>query len=137
MGHNIINHFLKYYYRHRLDHCRKTSTQKLGYLAEIYAKYWLNTHDISTLLHRYRCHLGEIDLLMFDQQTLIAVEVKFRSADLHVEQYPVLRTTQLNRIAQAMTHFLSNHPIQFKNHRIDLIHIVGSQKQPLWLKGIG
>lgn len=57
----------------------KHDTQKLGFNAEAIAAQHLQTRGFSLVEQNYHSRWGEIDLIMTDTQTLIFVEVRYRS----------------------------------------------------------
>jgi putative endonuclease len=52
----------------------------IGLLAEELALAHLLAHGLKLLKRNYRCKLGEIDLVMLDGQTLVLVEVRYRTS---------------------------------------------------------
>lgn len=56
---------------------RLLSTLK-GQQAEAVACDYLKQHGLTLLAKNFRCRLGEIDLIMREQETLVFIEVRYR-----------------------------------------------------------
>jgi putative endonuclease len=52
--------------------------QQLGTSAEQYACAYLQKQGLKLVTSNFRCRLGEIDLIMYDGQELVFVEVRYR-----------------------------------------------------------
>ena len=91
-----------------------------GLAAERLAALWLRLKGYRVLARRWRCHLGEIDLVAYRPSfrlkatkdsasgTLVAVEVKRRADEAAALDAVTLR--QRERIARAAEVFLRAHP---------------------------
>ncbi len=108
-----------------LQNKRKMTAQEglrrynVGQQAEATAVRFLCQAGYNIIAQRYRCAYGEIDIVACQNDCLIFVEVKARrqkAADDLVTQ------RQLQRIFDAATFFLANHP-QFAHYdcRVDII----------------
>ncbi len=53
-------------------------TQGCGQAAEATALAFLRQQGLQLLVQNWRCRLGELDLVMLDQDTLVFVEVRYR-----------------------------------------------------------
>jgi len=47
------------------------------------AETFLNGRGLKTLQRNFHCRMGEIDLIMMDQRTLVFTEVRFRNNNAH------------------------------------------------------
>ena len=56
------------------------TTRKIGFEVEEAAKKYLLDKGLKFIKSNYECKLGEIDLIMQDKDTLVFVEVRFRSS---------------------------------------------------------
>lgn len=74
------------------------------------ARAYLERRGVRTLLRRYRCRLGEIDLVCTDETTLIVVEVRARSSNGYITAVDSIDTRKRHRIVQATRHLLMRHP---------------------------
>lgn len=81
---------------------------KRGWLSEWLALWALRFKGYRILAHRYRAPGGEVDLIAYRKQLLIAVEVKHRaSIDTALES---ITPRQQQRIRSGIEHFTSRHP---------------------------
>lgn len=94
----------------------KTS-YSLGFLAENQACKYLKVEGYKIVKKNYKTHLGEIDILAEKNNTLVAVEVKYRGDE---ESLPyVILPKQMERIQNALLLFqqanenYNNHYLRF------------------------
>ncbi|MCB9964280.1 MAG: YraN family protein [Rhodospirillales bacterium] len=85
----------------------KTSYQK-GLWAESYAAILLRLKGYRILRNRYKTPFGEIDLIAYKKQTLIAVEVKFRAEA--GAALAAVGPASRRRIRNAAEFFRAHHP---------------------------
>jgi putative endonuclease len=64
-----------------LPHFGRKTTHTVGADKERLALAYLERRGLRRVESNYRCRLGEIDLIMRDGDTLVFVEVRFRSSD--------------------------------------------------------
>jgi putative endonuclease len=57
----------------------RISSQQRGDAAEALARQHLVRHGLRLLAQNWRCRLGELDLVMLDVDTVVFVEVRYRS----------------------------------------------------------
>lgn len=100
----------------------------LGMSAESRAAAWLIAHGYRILARRWRCPLGEIDIIAARRHTLIFVEVKARaSLDEAAES---VTGRQQRRIAAAAEIWLADNPLPaIRDIRFDAI-LVAPGKLP-------
>ena len=81
-------------------------SRKRGARYETLALNYLRDRGLRLLERNYRCKMGEIDLVMEDDETLVFVEVRFReSADFGRAAASVTPHKQ-RRVAKAAAHYL-------------------------------
>lgn len=90
-----------------MQHYREIDHYALGMQAEAYALKHLEKMGMICIAKRLKTPYGEIDLLMQDEQTLVAVEVKYRQS-LSQAAYSIKPKQQL-RIQQAFSYWISQH----------------------------
>ena len=78
-----------------------------GLHAEARALKYLESLGMTCITKRFKTPYGEIDLLMKDEETIVAVEVKYRKT-LDEAAYSI-RLTQQKRIQQALAWWISKH----------------------------
>ncbi len=81
-----------------------------GLFWEEAASAYLGRHGIRTLHKRYRCRLGELDLVCVDAETLVIVEVRARRSTGLVSALASVDGRKQRRIVQATRHYLLRHP---------------------------
>lgn len=101
----------------------RRGAEKRGRRAEKVAIFWLRLKGYSILAERFRCALGEIDIIARRGQVLAFIEVKQRpTRDLGQSAVPHQAWQRIGRAAQAWG---SAHPqAGALNWRYDLIVIV-------------
>jgi putative endonuclease len=86
---------------------RKLKSYKFGRLAEFIATIYLKLKFYKIIAKNYKTKLGEIDIIAYRNNTLIAIEVKGRKnlhKDLNIEE--ILTNYQTARIKKAICYFL-------------------------------
>ena len=107
-----------------------------GLIAEYIAKQWLKKQGLICLANRYRCACGEIDLIMQDQTTLVAVEVRLRTTQWAGGALESLIPSKHHKLCQTLAHYRLHHPqTHLPNERIDLIAF-DSSNIPQWIQNI-
>ena len=90
-----------------LQNYRRIDRYAQGVHAEVCALKHLEKMGMICIAKRLKTPYGEIDLLMQDKQTLVAVEVKYRQS-LNQAAYSIKPKQQL-RIQQAFAYWISQH----------------------------
>lgn len=114
----------------------KQQAEKHGIRAEFLVRLWYHCCGYRLLRHRYRCHYGEVDLIMARGATVVFIEVKFRAANKQnlangqnfkgqsLESI-LPNTAQQQRIRRAATYFLARHSTPPRSCRIDCVVLLG------------
>ena len=88
-----------------------------GESAEQQAHNFLINKGLKSVCRNFSCKLGELDLIMTDQQTLVIVEVRFRKTDKYGSAAESITGAKQSRIIAATHVYLSTHktngPIRF------------------------
>jgi putative endonuclease len=84
--------------------------QQRGEEAEQAAERWLTQRGLSTIARNWRCRMGEIDLIMLDEETLVFVEVRFRSGHHHGGAAGSVHSGKQRRLIAAARHYLRLRP---------------------------
>jgi putative endonuclease len=93
-----------------------------GLASEHLACRFLRTQGYKCLKHRYRCPVGEIDLLMAEDCSLVLVEVKCRTS--YQSACQTIAPRQQQRILAASQHFRAQFPEldqRWPNTRVDAV----------------
>ncbi|MCW9022255.1 MAG: YraN family protein, partial [Sedimenticola sp.] len=85
---------------------RLFQTGKKGNEAEQLAQRYLEQRGLRTLERNYRCKMGEIDIIMKDQDSLVFVEVRYRKQNAFGSAAESVTTTKQKKIIRAAYHYL-------------------------------
>jgi putative endonuclease len=107
------------------------SSYSRGQKAEQYAVWYLAQQGLELVTRNYRSPYGEIDIIMYHQQTLVFVEVRYRayahfgcaaeSIDAHKQQ----------RLYKTAQYYIQQDPsLAAKNARFDVVLICGQINKP-------
>ena len=109
-----------------------------GLYWETAAGAYLEQHGVETLLKRYRCRLGELDLVCTDGDTLVIVEVRARRSGGLVSALASVDVFKQRRIVRATRHLLMRHPAwRSRPIRFDVVAIENidrSEPDFVWIK---
>ncbi len=103
-----------------------------GENAEEQAHNYLIDHGLKPVLRNFRCKLGELDLIMYDQQCLVIIEVRYRKSDRYGSALESITLKKQSRIIRTTQFYLTT---QKKDRaiRFDVVGISGSGKIE-WIK---
>ena len=108
----------------------------LGKAAEIIAKNYLLNKGHILVARNYRCFLGEIDIILLKDTTLVVCEVKYRKND-YESAVAAININKQRKIKKTLEYFLLNNSY-FKIYeiRFDVIIITGNilNYEINWLK---
>jgi len=109
--------------------------QKKGQQGELLAAEFLERQGLRIASRNFRCPLGEIDLVAWDQETVVIVEVRSRySKDfgLAQESVSVGKQQRLTRLGQW---YLKQNRLEGRPARFDVIAIdwSGGEPQITWI----
>lgn len=90
-------------------------------MAEQIAQEFLEKKGLIFIAKRYKTPYGEIDLLMKEQETIVAIEVKFRKT-MEICHYSIQPKQQI-RIENALLHFAQTHELLNSFLRFDALLI--------------
>ncbi|MFZ3204052.1 MAG: YraN family protein [Pseudomonas sp.] len=99
-----------------IDH---SSTQNSGKAAEELARLHLQQHGLKLLAQNWSCRLGELDLVMFDVDTVVFVEVRYRRHSAWGGAVESVDARKREKLTRAAMHFLqqesrwAKHPCRF------------------------
>jgi len=97
-----------------------------GLFWEEAASAYLERNGLTTLLKRYRCRLGEIDLVCAEGATLVIVEVRARRGGALVRASESIDARKRRRIVRAARHLLMSRPAwRERPVRFDVVAIDG------------
>ena len=101
-----------------------TSAAEKGRAAEEVALDYLRAKGLELVESNYRCRLGEIDLILKDDDELVVAEVRLRSSGHFGTPAETITGRKRNRIIRATLHFISTRP-EFRDApvRFDVVAI--------------
>jgi len=114
------------------------NAQKLGQFWESRAAGFLVRRGIKIIAQRYRCRLGELDIIGSDGPGLVVVEVRARKTSNKGSAIETIGNLKRRRIVNATRHFLMHNPDWFSRPiRFDVIAIDGietSKPEIRWVR---
>jgi putative endonuclease len=93
-----------------------------GAAVEAAAERWLCAQGLVFVARNFRCKLGEIDLIMRDDEQLVFVEVRFRQNQLYGSAVESVTRSKQQRVVRAAQLYIDAHP-QWRNRtcRFDVL----------------
>ncbi|QMU62486.1 MAG: YraN family protein [Gammaproteobacteria bacterium] len=107
----------------------KTSQQ--GKIAEDEACHFLKKQGLKLVEKNYRCRTGEIDLIMQDKETLVFVEVRYRTKNDYGSALDSVDQRKIEKLISAAGHYVSTHQPDLPM-RFDVVGFDASLK-PNWV----
>lgn len=103
--------------------------KKIGQVAETYARAYLEKKGLIWVCSNYVCPMGEIDLIMRDQEMLVFVEVRYRRRSHYGETLETVEWRKQSRLIKAAWHYLLDiQAIDKVNGRFDVIGFTADEK---------
>lgn len=120
---------------------KQALSSRIGNEAEALARRFLENNGLIFVQRNYRCRTGEVDLIMQSQETLVFVEVKFRSQSQHGKAIEYFHSVKRRKFESAVAHYLQQNKLNpsIVPHRIDLVGIELNQSgnaEYNWLQNI-
>jgi putative endonuclease len=113
----------------------KNSALNAGELGEQRALDFLRANGLKLVSANFRGKMGEIDLIMLEDDVLVFVEVKLRGSDRYGSaQEQVTYAKQLKIIKTAQYFLLKHKKWQQFPARFDIVAINNQHASPTWIK---
>lgn len=112
-----------------------TGAQARGARGEALAARFLARRGMRIVARNYRCRQGEVDLVAKDGETLVFVEVRWRSGDRFGGAAESIDAHKLKRMAKAARHYLARKGAD-RPCRFDAVLIDGEGRTLSWLQDI-
>lgn len=96
----------------------------LGRWGENIALFYLKNKGYKLIRRNFHSHFGEIDLIMQDYETIVAVEVKTRTSSQYGHPLETITPKQIRSIKKTLAYFLLLNPNSPPNLRIDVISVL-------------
>ena len=113
-----------------------TLNRSRGKEAEIQAREYLEHNGLKLICHNYSCRMGEIDLIMKEQKTLVFIEVRYRKQSGFGSPAETITKHKQRRIISAAQHYLltANEKVM-PPCRFDVIAMTGEGRGHIeWIK---
>ena len=104
-----------------------------GVKAEKQALLFLEQQGLTLVCQNYYCRLGEIDLIMIDDDTLVFIEVRYRKNSQFGGALASITPTKQKKIIKTARYYLAQCDDE-PYCRFDAVAIESSFTQPMWLK---
>lgn len=109
-----------------------------GQKFEQLAKSYLESQGLLAICDNFSCKVGEIDLIMIDNKTLVFIEVKQRANNQYGGAMAAVSSAKQRRIIKTAMVYCSVEKINFEQQasRFDVVAITGSHEpfDIVWLK---
>jgi len=114
----------------------RNSTQK-GLYYERQAENYLKKNGLKPITRNYWCKLGEIDLIMEHQETIVFIEVKYRKSKKYGGALHALTLAKQKKLKKAIQYYIQHHQLQNNALRVDFVAINGQNPYQFnWIKNV-
>jgi putative endonuclease len=108
-----------------------------GKQAEDIAACYISQHGLKIIERNFHCRFGEIDLIGFDKEILVFIEVRYRKNERFLAVIETIDKRKCTKIITTSEYFLNNYR-NYGSHccRYDVIAISGELDKPVieWIK---
>ncbi len=105
-----------------------------GSEAEEIAVSYLQGQQLVLVARNYRCRFGEIDLIMYDKETLVFIEVRMRTSEKYGGAAASITFTKRAKILRTARYYLAESDFE-SPCRFDVLLLSGSHGQEIeWLR---
>lgn len=103
-------------------------SRKIGQIYEDRARAYLEALGFRILEQNYNTKYGEIDLITIEGDTLVFIEVKYRTSDTHGRAYTFVTPQKIAKIKRTAWHYIKSHVCHLPdNYRLDVVGIDGEE----------
>jgi putative endonuclease len=95
----------------------------LGKFGEKIASEYLQKKGFKIISTNFKKKHGDIDIVAYDHETLVFIEVKTRSNDEYGQPEDTINTYKIKRLIQSANYYCLTNNIRNKSLRIDIISI--------------
>lgn len=102
----------------------------MGDAAENQALAYLRSQGLTPITANFQCKLGEIDLIMKTADTLVFVEVKYRSSSRYGQAVEMVTASKQKKLIKTAAYYLQQTP-KFRNFpcRFDVVALTPASTQ--------
>ena len=113
------------------------NTRQKGEFYELEAEHYLSQQGLTPVERNFWCKLGEIDLIMKDQQTWVFIEVKYRKGLQYGGANAAFTKQKQQRLHRAISVYIQQHQLQNSPLRVDFMAINGQNPYQFnWFKNV-
>ena len=114
----------------------KSKSKIIGSKQESVALKFLTKRNLKLICRNFNCKVGEIDIIMQDQEYLVFIEVRYRKLNSYVSACESVNYHKQQKIIRASTYYLLQHNLYDKTPiRFDIIAIDNHPIHPInWIK---
>lgn len=106
-----------------------------GDASERRAERYLKRHGLKIVARNWHCRHGEIDLVMFDGEFLVFIEVRLRTPKGFANSAESVDVFKQRKLVQAASMFLACNPSwQDRPCRFDVVGIEGDTRELAWIR---
>jgi putative endonuclease len=98
-----------------------------GRRGERIACRFLLRQGFDVLARRYRCRVGELDIIALERDVLVFVEVKMRSSRDFGEPWEFVDWRKQQILRRAAEEFIADHDMGQYAYRFDIVSVVGGE----------
>jgi putative endonuclease len=98
-----------------------------GRKGERIACRFLLRQGFDILARRYRSRSGELDIIAFEKETLVFIEVKSRSSRKFGEPWEFVDWQKQQLLRRTAEDFIANHDLVEYAYRFDIVSVVGKE----------
>ena len=96
-----------------------------GRKGERAAARYLLRHGFDILARRYRGRSGELDVIAFENDTLVFIEVKTRSSSAFGEPWEFVDWQKQQSLRRTAEEFIADHDLGQYSYRFDIVSVLG------------
>lgn len=101
----------------------KTTQQNIGQQAETWVLGYLQKQGLELVTRNFRCHRGEIDLILRDKQDLVFVEVRYRLHKNYGTGIDSINGTKQRKIIHSAEYYLYSQKLWDHPCRFDVVGV--------------
>jgi putative endonuclease len=105
--------------------------QVLGKEGERIAEQYLKKKGYKLIERNYRCHGGELDLIVLDRRVVVFVEVKTRTGQGFGSPFEAVEYHKQKRMIRAAQFFLNEKNLHQRDARFDVVGVSWSGREPV------
>lgn len=110
-------------------------SQKIGFAAEEHARSYLSAQGLRWVISNYSCRLGEIDLIMYDKDCLVFIEVRARASSAYGDAAQSVTRSKQQKLIRTATLYLQTKKLYDKQpSRFDVLSLDGVPPRITWIK---